>query len=71
MKKCNVKSYDELPYFINARQLADVLGISISSCYELMHSDGFPTIHIGKRMVVQKDKLLEWADKNTKGGGRR
>lgn len=54
-----------LPYTLNAQQVADVLGVSKNTAYTLMHSEGFPTIHIGKRMVVPKQKLLEWMAKQT------
>jgi hypothetical protein len=30
-----------------------------------MHSKGFPTIQIGKRMVVPKNKLIEWMERQT------
>lgn len=56
------KSFDQLPLTINADQLAAVLGISRAQAYVLMRSKGFPTIHIGKRMVVHRDKLMEWMD---------
>ena len=58
-------SLDQLPITLNADQLADVLGISRANAYQLMHSYGFPTLQIGKRMVVPKDKLIRWMDKNT------
>jgi hypothetical protein len=29
-----------------------------------LHSKGFPTLRIGKRMVVPKDKFLEWLEHN-------
>ena len=34
------KSYDELPLFLNAKLVAQVLGVSPSSGYELMHEPG-------------------------------
>ena len=68
MKKSNIKTFEDLPYFINVQELADILGIAISSCYELMHEKDFPTIRIGKRLVVPKDKFLIWVNENTKGG---
>ena len=36
MKLSIYKSYDDLPLFLNARTVANVLGVSISSAYELM-----------------------------------
>jgi excisionase family DNA binding protein len=68
MKKSNIKTFEDLPYFINVQELADILGIAISSCYELMHEKDFPTVRIGKRMVVPKDKFLSWVDEHTKRG---
>ena len=56
-------SYDQLPLALNADDIAAVLGISRANAYILMHSKGFPTIKIGKRMTVPKDKLIEWIDK--------
>ena len=55
-------SLDQLPVTLCANQVAQVLGISRANAYVLMHSKGFPTIRIGKRMVVPKDKFLKWMD---------
>ena len=65
-KKPEFTSLDQLPLSLNADQVADVLGISRTHAYELMHSYGFPTLQIGNRMVVPKDKLIAWMDKNSK-----
>lgn len=54
--------FDQLPLMLNADQLAQVLGISRAGAYQLMHAKGFPTIRIGKRMVVPKENLLRWLD---------
>ena len=60
--------YDQLPIVLNADQLAQALGISRANAYQLMHSKGFPTIQIGKRMLVPKDKFLEWLDSKAEKG---
>jgi excisionase family DNA binding protein len=56
-------SLEQLPLALSAEDVAQVLGISRANTYTLMHSKGFPTIKIGKRMTVPKDKLIEWIDK--------
>ena len=33
----------------------------------LLRSDGFPTLHIGKRMVVPKDRFLQWITDSVNG----
>ena len=57
--------FDDLPITLSAEDVAQVLGISRSHTYLLMRSKGFPTLTIGKRMTVPKDKLKEWMDKHT------
>ncbi|MBQ9662703.1 MAG: helix-turn-helix domain-containing protein [Oscillospiraceae bacterium] len=51
---------EDLPFTLNAQQVADVLGVAKNTAYTLMHSEGFPTLHIGRRMVVPKEQLLRW-----------
>ena len=68
MKESKYKSYDDLPLFLNAELVAQVLGVSPASSYELMHEDGFPTLRIGNRMVVPKEKFIQWVEEHTKGG---
>ena len=58
----NYTSMDQLPITLNADDVANVLGISRANAYSLMHSKDFPTLFIGKRMLVPKDKLIEWMD---------
>lgn len=68
MNKSGFKSYDELPLFLNAELVAQVLGIAPSSSYELMHEPEFPTLRIGNRMVVPKEQFIQWVEGHTKGG---
>ena len=56
-------SLDQLPLALSADEVAQVLGISRANAYALMHGKNFPTLKIGKRMVVPKDKLIEWIEK--------
>ena len=69
MKEPKYKSYDDLPLFLNAELVAQVLGVSPASSYELLHEDGFPTLRIGNRMVVPKEKFIQWVEEQTKAGG--
>lgn len=68
MKQSKYKSYDDLPLFLNAEMVSAVLGVAPSSAYELMHEPGFPTLRIGSRMVVPKEKFIVWVTAHTKGG---
>ena len=68
MKESSYRSYDELPLFLNAATVAKVLGVSPSSGYELMHEPDFPVLKIGSRLVVPKEKFVEWVLRHTQGG---
>ena len=57
-----IKNYDELPLFLNAKNLSKVLGLSESSVYELMHEKDFPSVRIGKRFIVPREDLKVWIE---------
>lgn len=59
------KSYDELPVMLSVHDVAEVLGISKSSAYVLVKEKGFPKLKIGARVVVPREKFIEWINKNT------
>ena len=67
MKESIYKNYDELPLFLNAATVAKVLGIAPSRSYELMHEKGFPSLRIGSRLIVPKEKFRAWVEEKTGG----
>ena len=69
MKISQFKDYSELPLFLNAEVVAKVLGVSPSSGYELMHEPDVAVLKVGSRMVVPKEKFIQWVEQNTAGGG--
>ena len=62
MKDSKVMNYEELPLFLNANNVADVLGISKTTAYTLMASEEFPSIRVGARMLVERRKFKEWVE---------
>ena len=67
MKESEYKSYDDLPLFLNSATVAKVLGVSPSSGYELIHEPGFPVLRVGSRIVVPKEKFMQWVEEDTRG----
>ena len=67
MKESVYKSYDELPLFLNSELVAKVLGVSLSSGYELMHQPDFTVLRVGNCMVVPKEKYIQWMEEHTGG----
>ena len=60
-------SFEDLPVYLSVDQLAALLGISRAGAYTYVHTDGFPLLRIGKRMLVPRDQLIAWLDAQTEG----
>ena len=71
MKFSKYQNYEDLPLFLNAELLAKVLGVGVSSAYELMHEKGFPSVRIGKRFIVPRDDLKRWMEEQVAKRGTR
>lgn len=64
VEKTKYKNYDEMPLMLSVHDLAEVLGISKSSAYVLAKEKGYPTLKIGARVVVPREKFIERINKN-------
>ena len=58
--KSTYTNIEDLPLTLKAEEATKVLRISKSKVYELAQSESFPAIRIGKRVVIPRDKLIEW-----------
>ena len=45
------------------KTLQEVIPIGKNNLYNLVHSEGFPRINVGKKILVPKKALEEWLDK--------
>lgn len=50
---------------LTVEEVARVLGIGRIQAYNLTHRADFPAIRIGKRIVVPRDALMRWLDRQT------
>ena len=66
LNKSKYTNYDDLPLMLSVPDVASVLGISRAGAYELVRSDGFPSLRIGSRIVVPKEKFIDWINANTR-----
>ena len=67
MKQSMYKNKEELPMFLTVMDVANLLGISRASAYELVREDNFPKLKIVKgRTIIPRDRLLEWLDEQVK-----
>ncbi len=68
MTESKYKTYADLPLFLNAKTVAEVLGVSPATSYELLHESGFPSLKIGNRIVVPKEQFIQWVEQHIAGG---
>ena len=67
MKQSMYKSKEELPMFLTVMVVANLLGNSRASAYELVREDNFPKLKIVQgRTIIPRDRLLEWLDEQTR-----
>ncbi len=67
MKKSIYKTREEIPMFLSVIDVANLLGISRTSAYELVREKNFPKLNIVKgRIIIPRDRLLEWLDEQVK-----
>ena len=59
------RNFSDLPLMLSVPEVAKVLGISRAGAYELVHTDSFPKLRIGNRIVVPRDKFIAWIDAQT------
>ena len=57
---CKYKDVSELPITLTVEEIASILGISRNKAYELVNSDGFITLRLGKRIVIPKAQFINW-----------
>ena len=65
MKKSKYKSFKELPLMLNVQDVSDVLGIGLAHAYEVVRRKDFPSITLGSRIIIPRDKLMEWLERQT------
>ena len=53
---------------LTVSEAAELIGISKPKMYELIHSNVIPSIHVGKKIVIARQALLDWLSKGENNG---
>ncbi|WP_195973135.1 helix-turn-helix domain-containing protein [Clostridium thermobutyricum] len=48
---------------ITPKEAKGLLGVGTNAIYDLCKDKNFPSVYIGGRIYINKNKLQEWADK--------
>jgi len=62
--KTTFKEIQELPMTLQATDIANALGLSRGGAYQLMKAEGFPSIKIGRRLIVSKAAFEDWLNQS-------
>lgn len=54
---------------VTVEEMAGIIGVSKPKAYELAHSENFPAVRIGRRIVVPVDELKRWLASQAAGVG--
>ena len=52
---------------LSVEEAGNLLGVSRQVAYQLIHRPDFPTIQIGRRVLIPKKQLEEWMDRQVNG----
>lgn len=47
---------------LTVSEAAQVIGVCRAKAYELAHSEGFPTLRCGRKLLVSKQGLEKWIE---------
>lgn len=47
---------------LSAEHISAILGVSRANAYNIIHRPDFPSVQVGKRLIVPRDKFFEWVD---------
>jgi hypothetical protein len=64
MDTTNAQSRNTLPLVMGAHDL-EKMGFSKSMTYKLLNRKDFPTVIIGGRKFINRDRFFEWLDQQT------
>lgn len=52
---------------LSVEEAGKLLGVSRQVAYQLSRRSDFPTLHIGRRVLVPRKQLEEWMDRHVTG----
>lgn len=59
-----LKDIEDLPQFATVKDVLRVLPLSRTVLYMLVHKKGFPSIRIGRKILIDRDMLIRYLRDN-------
>ena len=58
-----INSFDRLPFNLTIKEASVILWCSLQKTYELANRQDFPAIRLGRHIVIPRDKLFQWMER--------
>lgn len=58
--KTDLRNISEFPIVLTVEDVAKIMNISRVTAYNLVHSEGFPCKHIGRRLIIAREAFFNW-----------
>lgn len=55
-----ITNVEQLPLSLTVSDISQILKICKQNAYDLCHSRNFPSIQIGRRLIISKLAFIEW-----------
>ena len=55
--------FQDLPNVVSPKEVQTYFGISRSTTYRIFHDATFPAFHIGNLLLVRRNELLDWLER--------
>ena len=52
-------------FLVETKTVSVPVVLNAKGAYNLMNSESFPTLRVGKRLLVSADRFLEWIDNHS------
>jgi len=56
---------DDTPNIMGAKDISNYLRVNVNKAYDLFHREDFPSMKLGNRYIIPKNKFLEWLNNQT------
>lgn len=56
---------------IPLKEASEMLGLSTATMYKLVHSEGFPSIRVGKKILINVEGLKNWLNERSGTGAKK
>lgn len=65
------RSSDSSEHLLQVKDLQRIYGLGRDTCYQLLNRKDFPSVRIGTRHYVQKKKMEEWLNNESRQKNKR